>query len=167
MAALAGDLSKQILGHSESVKAFRPWWDNLEDQILYGFVLTGVVLLTMSFLGGTPVECTLHPKLWSGNYSSEMDMEEYDDEPPDEMYQNRNMSELVITFMEKLSAEFSFWQQKKINDDWFQSGYARFLRSYAKKYCTEIHLSPFLLYLPFIMMLIPMILVAIDKLFVK
>lgn len=41
MAALAGDLSKQILGHSESVKAFRPWWDNLEDQILYGFVLTG------------------------------------------------------------------------------------------------------------------------------
>ena len=53
------------------------------------------------------------------------------------------------------------------NDDWFQSGYARFLRSYAKKYCTEIHLSPFLLYLPFIMMLIPMILVAIDKLFVK
>ena len=41
MAALAGDLSKQILGHSESTKAFRPWWDNIEDQILYGFVLTG------------------------------------------------------------------------------------------------------------------------------
>ena len=35
MAALAGDLSKQILGHSESTKAFRPWWDNIEDQILY------------------------------------------------------------------------------------------------------------------------------------
>ena len=117
MAALAGDLSKQSLGHSESVKAFRPWWDNLEDQILYGFVLTGkpetradfsknsklnisgVVLLTMSFLGGTPVECTLHPKLWNDNYTSEIAMDD-DDEPPDDefsMYQNRNMSELVIT----------------------------------------------------------------------
>eukprot|EP00093_Oithona_nana_P010782 10782.XXX_386728_386417_1 [CDS] Oithona nana genome sequencing. len=84
MAALAGDLSKQILGHSESVKAFRPWWDNLEDQILYGFVLTGVVLLTMSFLGGTPVECTLHPKLWNDNYTK-IAMDD-DDEPPDDEF---------------------------------------------------------------------------------
>ena len=97
MAALAGDLSKQILVHTEASKAFRPWWDSLEDQILYGFVLTGVVLLTMSFLGGTPVECTLHPSLWNDNYTSEA-LASDDDKPPDEfaLYQNRNMSELVI-----------------------------------------------------------------------
>lgn len=53
----------------------------------------------MSFLGRTPVECTLHPKLWNDNYTSEIAMDD-DDEPPDDefsMYQNRNMSELVIT----------------------------------------------------------------------
>ena len=60
--------------------------------------ISGVVLLTMSFLGGTPVECTLHPKLWNDNYTK-IAMDD-DDEPPDDefsMYQNRNMSELVIT----------------------------------------------------------------------
>ena len=52
----------------------------------------------MSFLGGTPVECTLHPKLWNDNYTK-IAMDD-DDEPPDDefsIYQNRNMSELVIT----------------------------------------------------------------------
>ena len=39
MAALAGDLSKVILGHSEADKAFRPWWDVIEDYTLYFFVI--------------------------------------------------------------------------------------------------------------------------------
>ena len=58
----------------------------------------------MSFLGGTPVECTLHPSLWNSNQTSIIaDGEDYDDEeePPDLMvqYQTRNMSELVIDIL--------------------------------------------------------------------
>ena len=41
MAALAGDLSRKILGHSDAAKAFRPWWDNIEDNCLYAFVVIG------------------------------------------------------------------------------------------------------------------------------
>ena len=41
MAALAGDLSKAIKGQSEAAQAFRPWWDTLEDNLLYGFVILG------------------------------------------------------------------------------------------------------------------------------
>ena len=41
MAALGGDLRKQILGHSDAEKAFRPWWDNLEDGIMYSLVVMG------------------------------------------------------------------------------------------------------------------------------
>ena len=41
MAALAGDLSKAILGQSDAAKAFRPWWDVLEDNLLYSFVIFG------------------------------------------------------------------------------------------------------------------------------
>ena len=41
MAAIAGDLTKSILGHSDADKAFRPWWDNLEDAVLYSFVVMG------------------------------------------------------------------------------------------------------------------------------
>ena len=41
MAALAGDLSKQILGHSDATKAFRPWWDVVQDGIMYSLVVMG------------------------------------------------------------------------------------------------------------------------------
>jgi hypothetical protein len=41
MAALAGDLSKQILSHSDAARAFRPWWDNLEDSLMYSLVIMG------------------------------------------------------------------------------------------------------------------------------
>lgn len=41
MTAIAGDLTKKILGHSDADKAFRPWWDNLEDGVLYSFVVMG------------------------------------------------------------------------------------------------------------------------------
>ena len=43
MAALGGDLRQQILGHSDAAKAFRPWWDNLEDGIMYSLVVMGKV----------------------------------------------------------------------------------------------------------------------------
>ena len=41
MAAIAGDLSRKILGHSDAAKAFRPWWDTLEENLLYTFVVMG------------------------------------------------------------------------------------------------------------------------------
>lgn len=43
MAALAGDLSKKILMHSDAEMAFRPWWDVLEDNLLYSFVILGKI----------------------------------------------------------------------------------------------------------------------------
>ena len=43
MAALAGDLSKQIMSHSEAARAFRPWWDNLEDSLMYSLVIMGKI----------------------------------------------------------------------------------------------------------------------------
>ena len=65
------------------------------------FNISGVILLTMSFLGGTPVECTLHPSLWNSNQtmiSAEDEDYDDDDEPPDLMVQiqSRNLTELVI-----------------------------------------------------------------------
>lgn len=126
MAALAGDLSKQILGHSDAAKAFRPWWDNLEDSIMYAFVVIGLILLPMTFLSGTPVACAVHPDSWAGNYTS-----------PNLSYEGGEVTK-----------------------------YARLLRGYAKKYCTEMYVSPFLLYYPFIMMIIPMVLVCIERFFI-
>ncbi len=49
----------------------------------------------------------------------------------------------------------------------FQPRYARFLRSYSKKYCTEMHVSPFLLYFPFVLFLVPLTMVFTEKLFIR
>ena len=49
MTAIAGDLTQKILGHSDADKAFRPWWDNLEDGVLYSFVVMGRFLLRPIF----------------------------------------------------------------------------------------------------------------------
>ena len=45
--------------------------------------------------------------------------------------------------------------------------HTRYVQSYAKKYCSETHLSPFLLYLPFTLLLAPMALTACEKVFIR
>ena len=45
MAAIAGDLTQKILGHSDADKAFRPWWDKLQDQLIYALVMLGKIIL--------------------------------------------------------------------------------------------------------------------------
>ena len=47
MANLAGDLSKQIFGHSDAEQTFRPWWVVLEDYIMYSMVLMGKMVLEL------------------------------------------------------------------------------------------------------------------------
>ena len=41
MSSLANALVSQVLGHSEAEKAFRPWWDNFEDYLVYALVMLG------------------------------------------------------------------------------------------------------------------------------
>ena len=41
MASIGNALVGKILGHSAAEKAFRPWWDNLEDFLVYGLVMLG------------------------------------------------------------------------------------------------------------------------------
>ncbi len=48
MAAVAGELSKQIKGHSEGVQGFRPWWDTFEDNLMYAFVILGEECISRS-----------------------------------------------------------------------------------------------------------------------
>ncbi len=50
MAALAGDLSRQIMSHSDAARAFRPWWDNLEDSLMYSLVIMGELNLIGNFI---------------------------------------------------------------------------------------------------------------------
>jgi len=58
MASLGSAIITRVFGHSEAEKVFRPWWDNLEDFILYGLVMLGLVVAPTSMVTGSPLECT-------------------------------------------------------------------------------------------------------------
>ena len=44
MSSLAHALVGQVLGHSDAEKAFRPWWDNFEDYLVYALVMLGKLI---------------------------------------------------------------------------------------------------------------------------
>ena len=46
MASIGNALVGRILGHSAAEKAFRPWWDNFEDFLVYGLVMLGKTFFT-------------------------------------------------------------------------------------------------------------------------
>ena len=41
MGAVASTVAASVLGHSDAEKAFRPWWDNFQDHLIYGLIMLG------------------------------------------------------------------------------------------------------------------------------
>ena len=47
MAVVGGALLEKFIGTSEAEKAFQPWWDTVEDFLVYGLIMLGKKVLTM------------------------------------------------------------------------------------------------------------------------
>ena len=47
------------LSHTDQEKMFRPWWDNLEDFVIYGLISLGLIVLPTQIFQGTPLFCTI------------------------------------------------------------------------------------------------------------
>jgi len=58
MASLGSALINKVFGHSEAEDAFRPWWDSLEDFLIYGLVMLGLLVVPTAMVMKTPLECT-------------------------------------------------------------------------------------------------------------
>ena len=58
MAAL-GTALMSGLSHTDQEKMFRPWWDTLEDFVIYGLISLGLVVLPTQIFQGTPLACTI------------------------------------------------------------------------------------------------------------
>ena len=41
MGAVASIVAKSVFGHSDAENAFRPWWDTVQDHLIYGLITTG------------------------------------------------------------------------------------------------------------------------------
>jgi len=57
MAALGAVVMGKVLGKTEAEEAFRPWWDNLSDYLLYGLAMISVVLLPTAMFTASPLWC--------------------------------------------------------------------------------------------------------------
>ena len=41
MAQIGQEMVDTVFRHTEAEKAFRPWWDKLEDYLVYGLIMLG------------------------------------------------------------------------------------------------------------------------------
>ena len=41
MAAFVGSIVSQLVNENPASKAFRPWWDNFEEKLIYGLLTLG------------------------------------------------------------------------------------------------------------------------------
>ena len=119
-------LKKNVLGHSDAEKAFRPWWDTFEDFLLYGLVMLGVITVPTAMATGTPLDCTYC-------------LQDFCSFP--------NQSKV---------------DQRAVEDPGYNT-------RWVKKFCTlnKEAVDPFMLYFPYFLLIVAMILIAIERTFIK
>ena len=44
MADIGKDMVDKVFAHTAAEKAFRPWWDKLEDYLVYGLIMLGKII---------------------------------------------------------------------------------------------------------------------------
>ena len=112
----------RVVSHTKAEMAFHPWWDDMEDYMVYGLVMVGIVLIPSAIVTGTPLDCNFCPNKDSTN----------------------NPDGCINT---KEDPKFNAW--------------------WTKKYCTfdgtTVH--DFLLYFPYFILVIALILFTLEKLF--
>ena len=120
MAALGTTLMSKVMGHSEAEKAFRPWWDVLEDFMIYALVMLGLIVIPTAMIMGTPLDCNFCQNDHCG-----------------ENYTNT-----------ETNPEFNAW--------------------WVKKFCTlNGSVQHFMLYFPYILLMVALILILVERFFVK
>ena len=79
----AAQLGK-VFGHSQAEKAFRPWWDSLEDYLylIYCLVMIGVGLVPTAIVTSTPLDCNFCQRdccggniNWCGGHGAEVQLQ--------------------------------------------------------------------------------------------
>jgi len=56
--ALGSALVSKITGASPAEKAFKPWWDNCQNYLVYGLVMLGLIVSPTSIIVMSPLDCT-------------------------------------------------------------------------------------------------------------
>ena len=63
-ASVGATVASQVLGHTEAEKAFRPWWDKFEDQLIYGLITLGKIQYLLLYHSDLGWMITFGNSLW-------------------------------------------------------------------------------------------------------
>lgn len=158
MASLGDKMVSALFGQTEAEKAFRPWWDNLEDILVYGLILLGkqtirfarqckmkdnlkgrlpalvlflgFMLYPTSIVSNAPLDCTICKE---NNCK-------FEDQPHNFTPYNGTDS----------SGPYNGW--------------------WVKKYCTfhgETGVEEFILYFPYVILIIPLVMIVTEHCFIR
>ncbi|XP_059090515.1 uncharacterized protein LOC131886258 isoform X2 [Tigriopus californicus] len=136
---LEGDVRKSLLDRTDAEKVFRPWWDTVEDMLLNCLIALGFLTLPTAYVTGNPVECVLHPNLW-------------------------NKTSL---WSNPLGVGHLYQDEYEEESMGYPVGTVRITHWYVKRYCTEKFVSKFVFYFPYILLIVPLTLVLVDRIFIK
>lgn len=124
MASLGNFLVTKVLGHSAAEKAFRPWWDNFEDFLVYGLVMLGLIVAPTALVNGTPLDCNL-------------------------------CSTNPCNYSELIGGKYINQTDPKFNMNW------------VKKVCTATAVDGFIVYFPFILLVMALVIILIERAFIR
>ena len=115
------DHIQQLLYHSKAEIVFRPWWDRLEDLLIYSLLMLGIVLAPTAMVMESPLHCTI--------------------------------------CKDDLCNPLKYFEGMAVDP-----GYCE---EFVKQYClVNGSIDSFLLYFPFILLLISLVMVALEKTFI-
>ena len=75
MASLGAQLMVKALSHTQAEKLFRPWWDSVEDHLIYALVILSLIVFPTAIIISTPINCNFcqtikSTPLCGSNYSN-------------------------------------------------------------------------------------------------
>lgn len=110
-------------------------------------IFAGFLTLPTAYVTGNPVECVVHPDLW--NKTS--------------LWDPLGIGRVQIGDIAGNS----------LDDEYVEENYGSPINSvrithwYVKRFCTENYVSKFVFYFPYILLIVPLTLVLVDRIFIK
>ena len=161
MAVVGDQLLTRVFGHSKAEQVFRTWWDTIEDYMVYSLVTIGIIVMPTAMVIKMPLHC---------NFVGNRDIVYHENDDADKDYTLGQNNDTDIDYKLDQNNNMNMHHNLDLNND-TDIDYTqdpRFHLWWVRKACLfNGSVSPFLLYLPYIVLIMALVLYAIERVFSK
>ena len=161
MAVVGDQLLTRVFGHSKAEQVFRTWWDTIEDYMVYSLVTIGIIVMPTAMVIKMPLHCNFvgnREIVYHDNEATDVDYTLDQNNYTDIDYKLDPDNDTDMKYVLHLTndKEIDYTQDPKFNLWW------------VRKACLfNGSVSPFMLYLPYIVLIMALVLYAIERVFSK